>query len=52
MHPFYVIRALGGGLFVAGSLIMAYNIWMTSRGKVRDEKPYLQPASATLQPAE
>jgi cytochrome c oxidase cbb3-type subunit 1 len=36
MHPFYVIRALGGGLFVAGSLIMAYNIWMTSRGKVRE----------------
>ncbi len=31
MHPFYVMRAFGGGLFVAGSLIMAWNIWMTIR---------------------
>ena len=29
MHPFYVIRALGGGLFLAGALIMAFNIWKT-----------------------
>ncbi len=29
MHPFYLIRALGGGLFLTGSLIMIYNIWMT-----------------------
>jgi cytochrome c oxidase cbb3-type subunit 1 len=31
MHPFYVIRALGGALFVVGALIMAYNLWMTIR---------------------
>jgi cytochrome c oxidase cbb3-type subunit 1 len=31
MHPFYVIRALGGLLFLAGALIMAFNIWMTVR---------------------
>jgi len=29
MHPFYVIRALGGVLFLVGSLIMVYNLWMT-----------------------
>ena len=29
MHYFYVIRALGGGLFLLGALIMAYNIYMT-----------------------
>ena len=29
MHPFYLIRALGGGLFVLGSLIMVYNLWRT-----------------------
>jgi cytochrome c oxidase cbb3-type subunit 1 len=29
MNPFYVIRALGGALFVAGSLIMAWNVWKT-----------------------
>jgi cytochrome c oxidase cbb3-type subunit 1 len=29
MHPFYVIRALGGLLFVIGALLMAWNIWKT-----------------------
>ena len=32
MHPFYVIRAAGGLLFVIGSLLMAWNIWRTVRG--------------------
>lgn len=32
MHPYYIIRAAGGGLFVLGSFIMAYNIWRTIRG--------------------
>ncbi len=40
MHPFYVIRAMGGVLFVAGALIMVYNLWRTARGDVRIEKPY------------
>ncbi|MDR3464601.1 MAG: cytochrome-c oxidase, cbb3-type subunit I [Xanthobacteraceae bacterium] len=31
MHPFYVIRAAGGALFLIGALIMAYNLWMTVR---------------------
>ena len=29
MHPFYEIRALGGALFLTGTLIMAYNLWRT-----------------------
>eukprot|EP01037_Dinobryon_pediforme_P030735 gene30735-34935_t len=29
MHPMYVIRALGGLLFFAGSLIMAWNVYKT-----------------------
>jgi cytochrome c oxidase cbb3-type subunit 1 len=29
MHPFYVIRAIGGILFLAGALIMVFNLWMT-----------------------
>lgn len=29
MFPFYVIRFLGGVLFLLGTLIMAYNIWKT-----------------------
>jgi len=32
MHPYYVIRAIGGALFVFGALLMAYNIWRTIRG--------------------
>jgi len=34
MHPFYVIRALGGMLFLLGGLIMVYNVWRTIRGDV------------------
>ena len=37
MHPFYVIRACGGILFLLGALIMAYNIWRTIKGDVREE---------------
>jgi cytochrome c oxidase cbb3-type subunit 1 len=31
MHPFYVIRAAGGALFLAGALMMAFNLWKTVR---------------------
>jgi cytochrome c oxidase cbb3-type subunit 1 len=34
MHPFYIIRALGGLLFLIGALIMVYNLWRTARGDV------------------
>ncbi len=46
MHPYYVIRAMGGALFVLGSLIMAYNFYRTIRGDVRNEVPYEAPAVA------
>jgi cytochrome c oxidase cbb3-type subunit 1 len=29
MYPMYVVRALGGGLFLLGALIMCYNLWKT-----------------------
>jgi cytochrome c oxidase cbb3-type subunit I len=32
MHPLYLIRALGGVLFLLGALIMVYNLWRTARG--------------------
>ena len=38
MHPFYLIRALGGGLYLAGAIIMAYNLWRTARGDVREKE--------------
>lgn len=37
MHPYYVIRALGGVLFLLGSLIMVYNLVRTIRGDIRQE---------------
>ena len=40
MHPFYIIRAVGGLLYLGGALIMAYNIWRTVRGDLaREEAP-------------
>jgi cytochrome c oxidase cbb3-type subunit I len=29
MKPFYVIRAMGGGLFLTGALVMVFNVWKT-----------------------
>ncbi|MDE5439899.1 cytochrome-c oxidase, cbb3-type subunit I [Bradyrhizobium sp. CSA207] len=48
MHPFYVIRAAGGALFLIGALIMAYNLWMTVR--VGEAEEVQMPVA--LQPAE
>jgi cytochrome c oxidase cbb3-type subunit 1 len=39
MHPYYVIRTFGGLLFLAGALIMVYNIYRT----IRSAKPVTQP---------
>ncbi|MEO1169804.1 MAG: cytochrome-c oxidase, cbb3-type subunit I [Pseudomonadota bacterium] len=39
MHPMYLIRAAGGGLYLAGAVVMVYNVWLTIAGKMRDEKP-------------
>ncbi len=47
MHPFYVIRALGGVLFLIGAIIMAYNLWMTVNAAESAE-----PAEVALAPAE
>ena len=44
MHPFYVIRALGGLLFLIGALIMAYNVIQTVRGVAQREPAAAQPA--------
>jgi cytochrome c oxidase cbb3-type subunit 1 len=45
MHPYYIIRASGGVLFLLGALIMVYNVWRTIRGDVRQEAKL--PATAT-----
>jgi cytochrome c oxidase cbb3-type subunit 1 len=38
MHPYYIVRAFGGILFLTGSLIMTYNLVRTIRGDVRTER--------------
>src|SRR3989338_3345028 len=35
MHPVYVIRASGGALYLAGALVMAYNVYCTAQGRPR-----------------
>jgi cytochrome c oxidase cbb3-type subunit I len=47
MHPFYIIRALGGFLFLSGALIMAWNLWKTV-----NTAEAAQPAGFALAPAE
>jgi cytochrome c oxidase cbb3-type subunit 1 len=39
MHPFYVIRLLGGLMYFGGALIMVYNLWRTARGAVAEMTP-------------
>jgi cytochrome c oxidase cbb3-type subunit 1 len=33
-HPGYVVRMIGGLIFFSGMLVMAYNVWMTTRRDV------------------
>ena len=48
MHPFYIIRAAGGALFLVGALIMAFNLWMTVNAGEAEESE----TARQLQPAE
>jgi cytochrome c oxidase cbb3-type subunit 1 len=53
MHPYYVIRAMGGGLYLLGALIMAYNLWRTATGPApAHERVADMPATAIAVPAE
>ncbi len=45
MHPFYIVRTLGGLLYLTGMLIMAYNIWKTIAG-AKPAKVAVVPATA------
>ena len=44
MHPFYIVRWLGGLMFLTGMLIMAYNVWKTVAGAKPVEANVLAPA--------
>jgi cytochrome c oxidase cbb3-type subunit 1 len=45
-YPFYAIRLLGGTMFLAGMLVMAYNVWKTVVGAKAVDAPVLKPAHA------
>jgi cytochrome c oxidase cbb3-type subunit 1 len=40
-HPMYVIRAIGGGLFLFGALIMAFNLYKTITALESETEPTL-----------
>ena len=44
--PMYVVRGLGGLLFLSGALVMVWNMWMTIRGAepATTSLPYATPA--------
>jgi len=44
MHPFYIVRFLGGLLFLCGAIIMAYNLWKTVVGAKTVEAAIPAPA--------
>lgn len=43
-YPGYIVRLLGGGMFLAGMLVMAYNIWRTARESAQRRIATAQPA--------
>ncbi|MFD1787544.1 cytochrome-c oxidase, cbb3-type subunit I [Sphingomonas floccifaciens] len=44
MKPYYLIRIVGGVFYFSGAVLMAWNVWMTCRGRVRAEAPMSSPA--------
>jgi cytochrome c oxidase cbb3-type subunit 1 len=48
MHPYYIIRAFGGFLFLLGALLMAYNVYRTIRGGVEETEDRVNPQSSLV----
>jgi cytochrome c oxidase cbb3-type subunit 1 len=51
MHLPYIVRAIGGLLYLLGTCIMAYNLWRTIQGAVAKKEP-LSITNPNLVPAE
>jgi cytochrome c oxidase cbb3-type subunit 1 len=45
-YPFYMVRLLGGVLFLGGMLLMDYNVWKTVKGAEAVNDPVTAPAAA------
>ena len=39
IHPMYVLRCVGGALYLAGAVFMTINVWRTILGHLREEAP-------------
>jgi cytochrome c oxidase cbb3-type subunit 1 len=48
MHPMYVIRALGGAMFLVGALIMAFNFYKTLTARASAVEEELPPLAGVL----
>ncbi|KGE03337.1 cytochrome-c oxidase, cbb3-type subunit I [Pseudohaliea rubra] len=46
-YPGYVVRVIGGAIFFAGMLIMAYNVYMTTRKDVPAQAPVPSASAAS-----
>ncbi len=46
MHPYYIVRFLGGAVFLFGSLVMAWNLWKTIKGAQPAVGAIPEPATA------
>jgi len=44
MYPFWTVRLIGGGLFMLGMFLMAYNVWKTVAGARPVQVPVPQAA--------
>src|SRR3546814_7405640 len=52
MHPYYVMRAVGGLLFLVGAVVGTWNVWMTIRQPRTLAEVDDRPAPYGLEPAE
>jgi len=50
MHPYYVARGFGGLLFLAGTVICLYNVWMITRMAAETETEEVDEAVVLPQP--
>lgn len=46
-HPGYIVRLLGGAIFLLGMLVMAFNVWQTVRGGSSVEAADAEPSAQT-----
>lgn len=46
MHPYYAMRAVGGLVFFLGAVVMLFNVTVTIRQAVRQNKPVIESATS------